>query len=43
MGVLLNFDMGKIFLSKLEKVKQKYPAHLRASVSEAPCLNWDYK
>ncbi|ETB63889.1 TPA: nucleotide pyrophosphohydrolase [Candidatus Nomurabacteria bacterium] len=28
MGVLLNFDMGKIFLSKLKKVKQKYPAHL---------------
>jgi len=28
MGVLLNFDMGKIFLSKLEKVKKKYPAHL---------------
>lgn len=28
MGVLLNFDMGEIFLSKLEMVKQKYPAHL---------------
>ncbi|MCF7833911.1 MAG: nucleotide pyrophosphohydrolase [Candidatus Pacebacteria bacterium] len=28
MGVLLNFDMGKIFLNKLEKVKEKYPAHL---------------
>ena len=28
MSVLLGFDTGKIFLSKLEKVKQKYPAHL---------------
>ena len=28
MGVLLNFDIGKIFLNKLEKVKEKYPAHL---------------
>ncbi len=28
MSVLLEFDTGKILLEKLEKVKQKYPAHL---------------
>ncbi len=28
MSVLLGFDTGKILLDKLEKVKQKYPAHL---------------
>lgn len=28
MSVLLEFDTGKILLDKLEKVKQKYPAHL---------------
>ena len=28
MSVLLGFDTGKIILNKLEKVKQKYPAHL---------------
>jgi NTP pyrophosphatase (non-canonical NTP hydrolase) len=28
MSVLLGLDTGKILLDKLEKVKQKYPAHL---------------
>lgn len=28
MSVLLGFDTGEIILNKLEKVKQKYPAHL---------------
>lgn len=28
MSVLLGFDTGKILLEKLEKVKEKYPAHL---------------
>lgn len=28
MSVLLGFDTGKILLDKLEKVKEKYPAHL---------------
>lgn len=28
LGVLLELDMGKIFIDKLERVKQKYPAHL---------------
>ncbi len=28
MSVLLDFDTGKILLDKLDKVKQKYPAHL---------------
>ncbi len=28
MSVLLELDTGKILLDKLEKVKQKYPAHL---------------
>ena len=28
MSVLLGLDTGKIVLDKLEKVKQKYPAHL---------------
>ncbi len=28
MSVLLEFDTGKILLDKLEKVKEKYPAHL---------------
>lgn len=28
MSVLLGFDTGKILLDKLEKIKQKYPAHL---------------
>ena len=28
MSVLLELDTGKIILDKLEKVKQKYPAHL---------------
>jgi NTP pyrophosphatase (non-canonical NTP hydrolase) len=28
MSVLLDFDTEKIFIDKLEKIKQKYPAHL---------------
>jgi NTP pyrophosphatase (non-canonical NTP hydrolase) len=28
MSVLMGFDTGKILLDKLEKVKEKYPAHL---------------
>jgi hypothetical protein len=28
MNVLMGFDTGKILLDKLEKVKEKYPAHL---------------
>ena len=28
MSVLLELDTGKILLDKLEKVKEKYPAHL---------------
>lgn len=28
MSVLLGFDTGKLLMDKLEKIKQKYPAHL---------------
>jgi len=48
MGVLLDFDMGKIFLSKLEKVKQKYPAHLfknrdKKADSDLKSIYWKIK
>ena len=50
MSVLLGFDTGKIILEKLEKIKQKYPAHLfkykrkQAGVwKDAPDIYWKIK
>lgn len=50
MSVLLGFDTEKILMHKLEKIKQKYPAHLfknkkdQAGVGkDAPDIYWKIK